>query len=804
MDNLLKNLRTQILSAAPAPFRVAAQAVRQLNQPRFQTTRPNAPRMVAPPPIQMPRIQMPKLQMPQPGSLQRSQQGFKLDLPKLGSQVINSPLGKTIANSKLPIPIAPQSVNNYLPTIGQYVKGQIATPYNQLANMKNSGTDRAIGGLQLGFNATPIGTAYNVGTGIVAGGLKGIREGKDLKKTISQSVANPSDIGGTGLGQSGIAALGIDLLAGNPKAAINQLKNLKNAKGLIGVGRNQKDIERQLFESADEFRNVIGRWEQQFGSQVMPKGATVADINLVTDIEGAWKKLKGGNVKVPSVDRMIGDIKDAYSGINTQLDMASKGLKIGLTGESKPVANAGLASEEVNKVANNLIKNNPGLQLKEAEAMARDVISARPFNKPSVAQPNMADMNPASKVKAGAQATSPLLTPQVGEEAASLLKSGQSSSKTAQRQLLQIANKGSQVSEPQPYDDIIAQARKTIGETKQKPGKNLSETASSLYTDWVDRFHPITKLSKIAEDTVKGQKAQLRPEANPRYLLKRFLGMGGIAQQRFDSEFKPILKQIDNLGIDKTDVDAYLKARRDIGFGSVGRNIIGSDPVQAAKVAAAYEAKHPELSKVADQLYSYQAQGFDELVRAGFLNVDQAATIKRLNPDYAPFERVMDEVDNYLGMPSQTVQQATSPLKKLKGSERQILSPIESMIANTFKQRAAIEKNNVAKSIVGLGDVIGEKFTTSPTQTDNTIAVWENGKRAYYDVGNEIARSVKGMNEEQSNTLLKILSAPSALLRQGATGRNPDFMIPNIVRDQFEAAINSKYGYVPVVGRAHV
>jgi hypothetical protein len=643
----------------------------------------------------------------------------------------------------MPIPIAPQSVNQYLPTIGQYVKGQIATPYNQLANMKNSPTDRAIGGLQLGFNATPIGTAYNVGTGIVAGTLKGVREGKDLKKTISQSVANPSDIGGTGLGQTGIAALGIDLATGNPKGVVNQLKNIKNAKGLIGIGKNQKDIERQLFESADEFRNVIGRWEQQFGSQVMPKGVDRMDINLASDIQNAWKKLKGANVKSPSMDRMIGDIKDAYGGIQTQLDMASKGIRLGITGTE--------------------------------------------------------DMSSGLKAKAGAQAIDSLVTPQVGEEAAFLLKNGQSNSKTAQKQLLQTANKGSQVSEPQPYDDIIAQARKTIGETKQKPGKNLSETASSLYTDWVDRFHPITKLSKIAEETVKGQKAQLRPEANPRYLLKRFLGMGGIAQQRFDSEFKPILKQIDNLGIDKTDVDAYLKARRDIGFGSVGRNIIGSDPIQAAKVAAAYEAKHPELSQVADQLYSYQAQGFDELVKAGFLNAEQAATIKRLNPDYAPFERVMDEVDNYLGMPSQTVQQATTPLKKLKGSERQILSPIESMIANTFKQRAAIEKNRVAKSIVGLGDVIGEQFTKSPTQTDSTIAVWNNGKKEYYEVGNEIARSVRGMNEEQSNTLLKILSAPSSLLRQGATGRNPDFMIPNIVRDQFEAAINSKYGYVPVV-----
>ena len=81
--------------------------------------------------------------------------------------------------------------------------------------------------------------------------------------------------------------------------------------------------------------------------------------------------------------------------------------------------------------------------------------------------------------------------------------------------------------------------------------------------------------------------------------------------------------------------------------------------------------------------------------------------------------------------------------------------------------------------------------------SDSTISVWENGKKVFYDVGDEIARAVKGLNEESMGILTKILSAPAKLLRQGATGRNIDFMIPNVFTDQLDAAVSSKYGYKP-------
>lgn len=349
-------------------------------------------------------------------------------------------------------------------------------------------------------------------------------------------------------------------------------------------------------------------------------------------------------------------------------------------------------------------------------------------------------------------------------------------------------------------DDVITQAKKQIGTTQKPPSRNLKQVFDDFYTQWVDRYNPITKPTKKVKSVLKGVGAELRPEHDPTVAVRRLTGAGGIADYRFKTKLNPILKEVENLKIDKSDLDVYLVNRRMVGFGEIDRKVYGVDSKQAQNVVAVLEAKYGEpIKSIANKLYQYQNKGFQEMIDSGFISKEVGKTIRSQNPDYAPFHRVIDEMDDYLGIPTRKTMQGTQPIKKLKGSKRQIISPLESIISNTFKQRAAIEKNNVAKQIAGLQNVTDLGFTKAAKSSPGTITVWNNGVKEYLNVGTEIAEMAKGANEESMNTVLKILQAPAALLRQGATGRNPDFMIPNIVRDQLDAAITSKYGYIPFV-----
>lgn len=353
----------------------------------------------------------------------------------------------------------------------------------------------------------------------------------------------------------------------------------------------------------------------------------------------------------------------------------------------------------------------------------------------------------------------------------------------------------------QPLEDIISQGRKQIKTGGGKEDKrSIGQAVKDVYTQWVDRYNPIVQASRKTKNSLKIKGAELRPEYDPEYLVRRLTGAGGIADTRFRQELEPIIKRLDELKIDKLDFDTYMANRRIAGFGTANREIYGADPAKAKQIVQALETKYgPEISGMADQFYQYQNKGFQEMVDAGFISPEAAKTIRSQNPDYSPLYRAMDEVNDYLGLPTRKTMQGTQPIARIKGSTRAIESPIESIIGNTFSQRAAIEKNRVAKSIVDLQSITDLGFSKAKESGGDTITVWRNGQKEYWKVGQEIANVAKGTNEESMNMILKIIQKPASLLRQGATGRNPEFMLPNIVRDQLDAGITSKYGYIPFV-----
>lgn len=352
----------------------------------------------------------------------------------------------------------------------------------------------------------------------------------------------------------------------------------------------------------------------------------------------------------------------------------------------------------------------------------------------------------------------------------------------------------------QSLENIIAEGKKQISSGKPQDNRSVKQLLSDTYTQWVDRYHPIVKASQKAKDTLKTRGAELRPEYDPEYLVRRLTGAGGIADSRFQTQLNPIIKRLDEFKIDKSDLDVYLANKRIAGFGQVGREVYGADPKKAQEIINALELKHgPNIKGIADELYAYQNKGFQEMIDAGFISPENAAIIKQQNPDYSPLYREMDRVNEYLGLPTRKTMQGSQPVLKIKGSTKKIESPLESIIGNTFSQRAAIEKNRVAKSIIGLQQITDMGFLKVKSAGDDTITVWNNGQKEYWQVGREIAEMAKGVNEESMNMVLKILQAPASLLRQGATGRNPEFMLPNIIRDQLDAGITSKYGYIPFV-----
>lgn len=300
-----------------------------------------------------------------------------------------------------------------------------------------------------------------------------------------------------------------------------------------------------------------------------------------------------------------------------------------------------------------------------------------------------------------------------------------------------------------------------------------------LYTKAINRFQPLESLAKTA-----GKETEMRNALVGHY------GAGSTATYHVDYELKPVFK-----GVKADDLRAYTIAQRDIEL--AGREIKGSSAEAGQKVLAELQQKYGEgftkLQESAQKLYQYQDNLVNEyLVKTGVISPENYAAMRAKNQAYIPFKRVMDTVDDYLGV-SKAVGSVGSQnvIKGIQGSDRQIVDPLESIVENTYKIVSLGKRQEVARTIASLEKQLPGIITKAKEAGTETISLFQNGKKAHFNVPIEVAEAAKGLNEESLNTIVKILAAPTRVFRATATGVNPEFFLSNIARDVQSAFINA-------------
>lgn len=400
-------------------------------------------------------------------------------------------------------------------------------------------------------------------------------------------------------------------------------------------------------------------------------------------------------------------------------------------------------------------------------------------------------------------------------------------------------SKPAKVAQPSKIQEIIGEYQKRINTTPAKKAATpIRKTLDDTYTAIIDRFHPITKLARKA--------SELRPGENPELLARRYLGVQGIAESklfwnttRLTAEGNlevtgPGLSKVLRPAKDKIDdLRTLMIAERDIELSKrtleSGKKVVGTTPQKSKEVINALKQKHgtqgfEQLSKTAQGVREWSRKALlDPLIEVGAISKEQYDTIAKSNKFYVPFQRVIEELETHGFVPKKAniFSPKSVPVKKLKGSTRDIIDPFESMITNAYKITDFVERARVGKSITNLRNISpelaemikpikpkivpvakqGEELIFRPsffTPDKNTMMVFENGKRKFYQVPEDVFKAVSGMMESDVGAIMKVLAFPARTLRAGAT-LTPEFMGRNPFRDQFTAFVFSKYGYVPGV-----
>lgn len=339
------------------------------------------------------------------------------------------------------------------------------------------------------------------------------------------------------------------------------------------------------------------------------------------------------------------------------------------------------------------------------------------------------------------------------------------------------------------------------GETRDVIKKAMGE----VYTKLVDELNPLKDLVEQVERET-GEKISF--DDNP--YMQAWLARGWVGKAEALIEhgapeykipaFKDILKDIGKN--EHKDFSAYLVALHDLDLHKNKQKATFEYTEDAAVLGK--HAGNERFQKAAKEIYKYQDYLLKMLVKEGMLTVKAYHTMRKMYPHYIPFFRDMSDVNmqSFLSGGNGFID-VSSPVKRLKGSTRDIIDPLESIVKNTFQFYNAVERNHVGRTFAKLADKNGvgqivERVNGDKAKTDNTFNVWENGEKVTYETTPELIETMRMLDKEQSNMLVKVFSYPANWLRAGAT-LSPEFILRNPVRDMIGAAIYSKHGFIPIV-----
>lgn len=339
------------------------------------------------------------------------------------------------------------------------------------------------------------------------------------------------------------------------------------------------------------------------------------------------------------------------------------------------------------------------------------------------------------------------------------------------------------------------------GEAKDVIKKALND----VYTKAVDELNP---LKDLVEEVERQTGEKIAFDDNP--YMQAWLARGWVGKAETLIEhgapehgIKPLKDILKGIGEkEHKEFSAYLVALHDLDLHK-NKQKATFDYTEDAAVLGKH-AGNERFQKAAVAIYKYQDYMLQMLVKEGMLTAKAYHTMRKMYPHYIPFFRDMSDagMQSFLSGGKGFID-VSSPVKRFKGSTRDIIDPLESIVKNTFQFYNAVERNHVGRTFAKLADKNGvgqivERVNGNKAATDNTFNVWENGEKVTYETTPELIKTMRMLDKEQSNMFVKVLSYPANWLRAGAT-LSPEFILRNPVRDMIGASIYSKHGFIPII-----
>jgi len=384
-----------------------------------------------------------------------------------------------------------------------------------------------------------------------------------------------------------------------------------------------------------------------------------------------------------------------------------------------------------------------------------------------------------------------------------------------------------------------------IGTKTEKSPVNIKASVDKAYIKTVDNLHRLSQFDKQVE-AVLGR--DLKPTERTHLLGLNSRGSDQISKQILtqnlvDKNGEVVGKSLKDITMQVPkgklkEFEDYLVNKHAITRMERGEKVFPDEmnmtTGKSKEIVKNYEAQYPQFKDLANQYYEYNKQlGQKWLVDTGILSKDQWEGYLKANPHYVPNNRIFSELEmpKFNNSAKKGFANQSNPVKKATGSQRQIVSPIESTIEHTAQYIKTAKRNEVMQALInnikqnpeafkdwaeiiptdktpqsvmetlqkegvnGVLDELNKGFDQKPDLTKGNIVTGiVDGQKVHVRVNDpHLLDAITNLQPKAQNFVIGAVGQVTRVMKNLTTGINPVFSLTrNIFRDIPTAYVNSK------------
>lgn len=224
--------------------------------------------------------------------------------------------------------------------------------------------------------------------------------------------------------------------------------------------------------------------------------------------------------------------------------------------------------------------------------------------------------------------------------------------------------------------------------------------------------------------------------------------------------------------------------------GKSGRLLDPAKKANAEQVIAQFQ--NPKYAEAFDALTGVYRKVLDDKLASGQITQKTYDSLVDLPYNYSRQQRVLQdwELDN-----NGNKSGGFGGIQKRDKTDtaRELLDPIETMIAYTQRHFADKTMNDYKKQVIGALEAAGEakrvKMDSTPSGPRESLYI--GGEKVEYDVPREVKKAFEAWSPKEIGAIGNLARASNNIFKYGTTGGNVGFIFRNLTVDTISALINS-------------